>query len=701
MLRLLVLVGLSWGAPQSLDQDSLDTIQEIFGTAAERTGGYGDSSAAQQAREDPNIDVLVQIVKEASEYPSDYVAPQSENQVLDKATVEVDSQFENCADYTDLLGYECVPYYQCHNGTIITDGAGLIDIRNGFGALSPEDSKCPGFLDVCCKDPDFVPPPPPQIKYSPKCGRRNQNGLGARIQGFTESESQFGEWPHMCAVLHSKPVETEGYTETGEQETVNLYQCGGSLVAPGVILTAAHCVEKFRQSAGELKIRCGEWDTQQQSEPQAHQDRQVATMTIHPEFDGRNLQNDFAVLFLTEDFQLASHIDTACLPQPGELFDGDSCFATGWGKDRFGSAGEYQVVLKEIELGVVSNPVCQDKLRATRLGGKYKLHDSFLCAGGEAGKDTCKGDGGSPLVCPSKADPQTYVQAGIVAWGIGCGEDGTPGVYASVGQAACWIDQAMTCHYGGQTGDYSSYNGYTSAACQTWLDTKLASLETKRQAAGKFARIFEAQIAAFQQCSVVWEQEAAPLIATLARDENDESYAPEPQLITDGGEGYGQPEPQLVKTDGSGDGYTQPDCCAAVRCDGTCRCDAAGQPECVAAVKAVCGTGQGACCAGSNIGCPAEAPVCSEYGYCQCAAYLPGGPECGPGFGPGAALSQPQTDGAGYQEPKTASSEAPPAKLVEESYSEAAGGDLSDSYNQYERKAGQAEKLVEQQTGAY
>merc|ERR1711936_1421278 len=100
-------------------------------------------------------------------YPNDYV-PESAQQVVDKATVEVNTDFENCADYTESLGYECVPYYQCHNGTIITDGAGLIDIRNGFGALTPEDSKCPGFLDVCCKDPDFIPPPPPKIvKYAP------------------------------------------------------------------------------------------------------------------------------------------------------------------------------------------------------------------------------------------------------------------------------------------------------------------------------------------------------------------------------------------------------------------------------------------------------------------------------------------------------------------------------------------------------
>merc|ERR1719317_1405896 len=32
----------------------------------------------------------------------------------------------------------------------------------------------------------------------------------------------------------------------------------------------------------------------------------------------------------------------------------------------------------------------------------------------------------------------------MVAWGIGCGEDGTPGVYASVSKALCWIDYARS-----------------------------------------------------------------------------------------------------------------------------------------------------------------------------------------------------------------------------------------------------------------
>merc|ERR1712078_141306 len=84
--------------------------------------------------------------------------------------------------------------------------------------------------------------------------------------------------------------------------------------------------------------------------------RQVSNLAIHPEFDGRNLQNDFAVLFVSEDFILDQHLDTACLPDANEIFDSTTCFATGWGKDQFGAAGQYQVVLKEIGLPVGTRP---------------------------------------------------------------------------------------------------------------------------------------------------------------------------------------------------------------------------------------------------------------------------------------------------------------------------------------------------------
>ena len=351
-MKLLVWTGII--ASVVTKEDFEVKVDEIFGIESgggEQTEGYGSAAALEEQN-----------------YGGD---------VLDVETTDVNSKYENCSDYTSEFGYECVPYYQCENGLILTDqesGIGLIDKRIDLNTvdLNPEDSKCPHYLDVCCKNPDFIPPPPPKIKYAPQCGRRNQNGLGVRIQGFTESESQFGEWPHMCAILHEKPIEQEaGYS--GEPQTVNLYQCGGSLIALGVILTAAHCVDNFLSSLEQLKVRCGEWDTQNETEPYPHQDRYVQAIKIHPEFNDKNLHNDFAVLFTTSDFELSSHIDTVCLPGPEERdVDRAECFATGWGKDRFGSRGEYQVVLKEIDLPLVENQKCQDLLRKTKLGNKYK-----------------------------------------------------------------------------------------------------------------------------------------------------------------------------------------------------------------------------------------------------------------------------------------------------------------------------------------
>jgi len=486
----------------NVDSETLENIGNIFGRALNK--GYGCQGQCQEMR--------------AYQEPDDYVEAETFGDLKDKATTEVDSTFENCQDYTESLGFECVPYYQCHNGTVITNGAGLIDIRNGFGVLTPEDSKCPGFLDVCCKDPDFVPPPPPKLIYEPKCGRRNHNGLGVRIQGFRDSESQFGEWPHMCAVLHEEEQQVQ--TSYSEPNIANVYQCGGSLIAPGVILTAAHCVDRFKERATELKVRCGEWDTQNETEPYPHQDRHVKDIAIHPLFDPRTLASDWALLFTAEDFILASHIDTVCLPEVGELFDGTTCFATGWGKDKFGSAGEYQVVLKEIALPVVDQVTCQHKLRQTKLGHRFKLHDSFICAGGEEGKDTCRGDGGSPLVCPSRSNPYSYVQAGIVAWGIGCGENGTPGVYASISKAACWIDHVMSCHYGALTGDFRSINGYRSDVCIKDLNNIIEELQTKVKTAGKHGRIFQEQIKKIQQCQVAWQPSTSPRVPNVDHQAN-------------------------------------------------------------------------------------------------------------------------------------------------------------------------------------
>lgn len=115
---------------------------------------------------------------------------------------------------------------------------------------------------------------------------------------------------------------------------------------------------------------------------------------------------------------------------------------------------------------MVDRDTCEYYLRKTRLGKYYQLHKSFICAGGIEGKDACtvslfnfinkfifekntflmpiifKGDGGGPLVCP-RGGHNRYEQAGIVAWGIGCGQRDVPGVYANVALYRNWIDAHM------------------------------------------------------------------------------------------------------------------------------------------------------------------------------------------------------------------------------------------------------------------
>ncbi len=178
----------------------------------------------------------------------------------------------------------------------------------------------------------MVDPRDEEDPYIPSCGRHNINGVGFRINNPTST--QFGEWPNMC-ILFRGP-ETEGFND---------FECGGSLIAPALVVTAAHCI-RDENPEDTYMVRCGEWDTKgRDREPFPHQDRDVMKVTVHPSYNPENHENNIALVHLRQEFELAPHVDTVCLPNEAvgdEGYLADGCYASGWGKDDF---GQYQTNL--------------------------------------------------------------------------------------------------------------------------------------------------------------------------------------------------------------------------------------------------------------------------------------------------------------------------------------------------------------------
>lgn len=98
-------------------------------------------------------------------------------------------------------------------------------------------------------------------------------------------------------------------------------------------------------------------------------------------------------------------------------------------------------ILSKVELALVDQEICQRLLRKTKLGEEFVLHSSSICAGGEKDKDTCKGDGGGPLICPNPEG--FFIQIGIVSWGVDCSKQNQPGVYTNVEKFSDWIQSSI------------------------------------------------------------------------------------------------------------------------------------------------------------------------------------------------------------------------------------------------------------------
>ncbi|GAB1291999.1 Kallikrein-related-peptidase 6 [Apodemus speciosus] len=220
-------------------------------------------------------------------------------------------------------------------------------------------------------------------------------------------------------VVHGGPCLKNSHPFQAALYTSGHLLCGGVLVGPQWVLTAAHCKRP------NLEVHLGKHNLRQIEtfQRQISADRTI----VHPLYNSGTYDNDIMMVHLKYPVKFSQKIQP--LPLNKDCFEENhNCQILGWGKME---NGDFPDTIQCADVQLVSRGECERAYPG-------KITRSMVCAGDKKeGNDSCQGDSGGPLVCGGRL-------RGLVSWGDKpCGSKEKPGVYTDVCTHTRWIQSII------------------------------------------------------------------------------------------------------------------------------------------------------------------------------------------------------------------------------------------------------------------
>uniref|UniRef100_A0A8C6XYZ7 Transmembrane serine protease 2 n=1 Tax=Naja naja TaxID=35670 RepID=A0A8C6XYZ7_NAJNA len=249
------------------------------------------------------------------------------------------------------------------------------------------------------------------------CGNSNKH-MSPRNRIVGGDAALPGEWPWQVS-LHIRRT----------------HLCGGSIITPEWIVTAAHCVEGAHSDPSYWKVYAG---ILRQPEMVLSEGFRVARIISHPNYDSTSKNNDVALMKLQSPLSFNDFIQPVCLPNAGMMFETDQqCWISGWGaKYQGGKMSNTSKYLNAAAVPLIDSSICNERYIYNGI-----ILPTMICAGYLKGMvDSCQGDSGGPLVTMKNL---LWWLVGDTSWGTGCATQYKPGVYGNITMFTEWIYRNM------------------------------------------------------------------------------------------------------------------------------------------------------------------------------------------------------------------------------------------------------------------